>query len=69
MDFPWAKDGTIDPKLLLGVGGLIVALVVFVLSDRTEKIVGIPVMTGYGLDHERAMMEGALKVSVTTIFL
>ncbi|KAI9646523.1 hypothetical protein NHQ30_004516 [Ciborinia camelliae] len=61
MEFIWAKDGIIDPKLLLCVCGLIFALAVFILSNRTEKIVGIPAMTGYGLDHERAMMEGALK--------
>lgn len=69
MDLSWAKDSTIDPKLVLGIGGLIVALVVFVLSNRTEKIVDIPIMTRYSLDHERAMMKGALKVSVTTNIL
>lgn len=60
----WPEAGTIELKMLLGVGGLIVALIVFVYTNRTEKLVGVPVMTGYGMEHERAMMEGALKVSL-----
>jgi len=69
MDVPWAKDVKVDTNLLLGVGGIILALVSFVLSRRAEKLVGIPVMTGYGSNHEKAMMEGTLKVSVTTNIL
>lgn len=66
MDIAWARDGTVHLKLLLGLCGVILAVVAFVLSSRAEKLVGVPVMTGYGSDHERAMMEGALKVIVTT---
>jgi hypothetical protein len=51
-----------DAKFVLGVGGILVALAAYVLSQRQEKLVGIPVMTGYGDDHERAMIEGTLKV-------
>lgn len=69
MDVPWAKDVKVDTNLLLGVGSIILALVSFVLSRRAEKLVGIPVMTGYGSNHEKAMMEGTLKVSVTTNIL
>lgn len=69
MDVPWVKDINVDINLLLGVGGIILALVAFVFSRRAEKLVGIPVMTGYGSDHEKAMMEGTLKVSVTTNIL
>ena len=66
----WAHDVGIDTKLLfLGVGGILLALIAFVLSRRAEKLVGIPVMTGYGEDHERAMMEGTWKVSVITDIL
>jgi len=64
-----AKDVKVDTKLLLGVGGILIAIVAFFLSRRTEKLVGIPVMTGYGSDHEKAMMEGTFKVSVTTNIL
>ena len=69
MNVPWAEDVKIDLNLLLGLGGIILALVSFVLLRRAEKVVGIPVMTGYGSDHEKAMMEGTLKVSVTTSIL
>ena len=65
MDVSWAIDVKVDTNLLLGIGGLIIALVAFVLSRRAEKLVGIPVMTGCGSDHEKAMMEGTLKVSVS----
>ena len=65
MDVPWAKDVKVDTNLLLGVGGIIIALVSLVLSRRAEKLVGIPVMTGYGSDHEKAMIEGTVKVSVS----
>ena len=66
MDAVLAKDVKVDAKLLLGVGGILLAIVAFVLSRRGGKLVGIPVMTGYGADHEKAIMDGALKVSVTT---
>lgn len=69
MDVPWAQDVRVDTSLLLGVGGIILALIAFILSRRTEKLVGIPVMTGYGSDHEKAMMEGTLKVNVITNIL
>ena len=66
MDAMLAKDVKVDARLLLGVGGILLAIIAFVLSRRGEKLVGIPVMTGYGSDHEKAIMEGSLKVSVTT---
>lgn len=66
MDVVLAQDVKLDIKALLGVGGILLAIVAFVLSRRAEKLVGIPVMTGYGSDHEKAMMEGTLKVRVTT---
>ena len=66
MDAFLAKHVNVDAKLLLGVGGILLAIVAFILSRRGEKLVGIPVMTGYGSDHEKAIMEGALKVTVTT---
>lgn len=69
MDVFLANDVKVDTKLLLGVGGILLAIVAFVLSRRAEKLVGIPVMTGYGSDHEEAIMEGTLKVSVTTNIL
>ena len=69
MDAFLAKDVEVDTKLLLGVGGIILAIVAFVLSRRGERLVGIPVMSGYGSDHEKAMMEGTLRVSVTTNIL
>jgi len=69
MDVFLAKEVKVDTKLLLGVGGILLAIVAFVLSRRAEKLVGIPVMTGYGSDHEKAMMEGTLKVSVATNIL
>ena len=69
MDVPWAIDVKVYTNLLLGVGGIIIALVAFVLSRRAEKLVGIPVMTGYGSDHEKAMIEGTLKVSASTNIL
>lgn len=61
MDVFFVKDVKIDARFLLGVGGILVAIISFALSRRAEKLVGIPVMTGYGSDHERAMMEGSLK--------
>jgi hypothetical protein len=69
MDVFFVKDVKIDARFLLGVGGILVAIISFALSRRAEKLVGIPVMTGYGSDHERAMMEGSLKVRVTTNIL
>ena len=70
MDVPWAKDVKVDTNLLLlSVGGIILILIAFVYSRRAEKLVGIPVMTGYGSDNEKAMMEGFLKVSVITNIL
>ena len=68
MDIFLAKDIKIDIKGLLGVGSILLAIVAFVLSWRAEKLVGIPVMTGYGSDHETAIMEGTWKVSVPKIF-
>lgn len=56
-----AKDVKVDTKFVLGVGGILLAIVSFALSRRAEKLVGIPVMTGYGSNHEKAMMEGTLK--------
>ncbi|KAJ4302892.1 hypothetical protein N0V90_001783 [Kalmusia sp. IMI 367209] len=61
MAFLASKIVDVEPKLLLGVSGLLVAVVAYILSRRTEKLVGIPVMTGYE-DHEQAMLEGTLKV-------
>lgn len=69
MDVFLAKDVNVDTKLLLGVGGILLAIIAFVLSRRGEKLVNIPVMTGYGSDHETAIMEGTLKVSVNTSIL
>lgn len=66
MDVFLAKDVKVDTKILLGVGGILLAVVAFILTRRAEQLVGIPVMTGYGSDHDKAIMEGALKVSVTT---
>jgi hypothetical protein len=65
----FTKNVKVDTKLLLGVGGILFAVVAFVRSRRVEKLVGIPVMTGYGSDHEKAMMEGTLKVSITISIL
>lgn len=70
MDVQWPQGVTVDTKMLLfGVCGIILALIAIVLSRQAEQLVGIPVMTGYGEDHERAMMEGTLKVSVATNIL
>lgn len=69
MEFFLTKDVNVDTKLLLGIGGILLAIVAFALSRREEKLVGIPVMTGYGSDHEKAMMEGTLRVSVITNIL
>jgi len=69
MDVILSKDLNLNTKVLLGVGGIIFTIIAFVLSRRVEKLVGIPVMTGYGSDHEKAMMEGTLRVSVTVTIL
>ena len=52
----------IDAKSLLAIGAVF-AIIAYVVSTRNEKLKGIPVVTDCGGDHERAMMEGALKVS------
>lgn len=69
MDGVLSKDVKVDTKFLLAVGGILLAIVAFALSRRQEQLVGIPVMIGYGSDHEKAMMEGVLKVSVITNIL
>lgn len=66
MNIPSAQDVGVDTYLLLGVGGIILTLVALFLSRRAEKLVDIPVMTGYGSDHEKAMMEGTLKVKLSS---
>lgn len=57
-----------DAKFTFGVSGILIALVAYVLSQRRERLVGIPVMTGYGDDHERAMVDGTLKVLSTSVY-
>ena len=52
-----------EPLSLLG-GGVLLGITAFLLSRRREKLRNIPVMSGYGEDQERALMEGALKVSL-----
>lgn len=56
-----------DAKFMFGVSGILIALVAYVLSQRRERLVGIPVMTGYGDDHERAMVDGTSKVLSTSV--
>lgn len=67
MDILLAKGVNANTKLLLGVGGILLAVVAFIVSRRAEKLIGIPVMTGYGSDYEKALMEGALKVSISLL--
>ncbi|KAF2259658.1 cytochrome P450 [Lojkania enalia] len=55
----------LDANFVLGVCGMLVTFAAYALSQRREKLVGIPVMTGYGEDHERAMVEGTLKYPTT----
>ncbi|KAL8794175.1 MAG: hypothetical protein Q9195_003243 [Heterodermia aff. obscurata] len=66
MDAFLARDIILDQKVLLGVGGIFLAIVTYFMSRRTEKLVGIPVMTGFGNDYEEAMMVGTEKVNETT---
>ena len=69
MDVFLAEDVKVDTKILLCVAGILLAIVAFVISRRAEKLEGIPVMSGYGSDHEKAIMDGALKVNITTSIL
>lgn len=68
MAFFSSNDGSVDTKLLLGVAGILLAILAFLISGRAEQLQGVPVMTGYGSDHEAALMDGALKVSFRPIF-
>lgn len=54
----------LDGKFLMGVCGVFVALAAYALSKRREKRDSLPVMTGYGDDFERAMIEGTMRVSL-----
>ena len=49
----------------MGVSGIFFAIVVYFMSRRRGKLDGIPVMTGFGDDHEKAMMVGTEKVGET----
>jgi hypothetical protein len=55
-------DG-IDTKFLFGGVFVLSVLMGVILNGRKQKLKGIPVMMGYGSDHEKALMDGTLKVS------
>jgi hypothetical protein len=68
MDFFSLPNTKMDATFIICVVGILLAVVSYALSRRTEKLEGIPVMTGYGDDHEKAMLDGTMKVgSVTDI--
>jgi len=52
--------GVLDFNKNLLFGGIFVLSVIvgIALKKRKERLTGLPVMTGYGSDHERALMDG-----------
>jgi hypothetical protein len=67
MEIQSTKGTKMDAQFIICGVGILLAVVSFVISRRAERLQGIPLMTGYGNDHEKAMVEGTMKVCSATM--